>query len=90
MRAMGYAKVRIKLLYLYEALILVFSSSMLGLLIGTSVGITLSMQQALYSNTDIIFYFPWKQALFIFFLSIVCAFFSTWGPTTTLTNKQIS
>ena len=81
---------RIKLLYFYEALILVFSSSCIGILIGTAVGLTLSAQQALYDNSHVIFYFPWKQTILILAMSVVCAFLSTWGPTKKLTNKKIS
>ena len=37
LRAIGFKRIRITLLYFYEALILVFSSSFLGVLIGTFV-----------------------------------------------------
>lgn len=40
-RAMGFTKYRIKLLYFYEALVLVLSSCILGVLIGTGVGYTM-------------------------------------------------
>lgn len=43
MRAMGVTKMRIKLLYFYEALILVFSASILGVLIGVTVGWTMKL-----------------------------------------------
>ena len=38
LRAMGYRTIRIKLLYFYEALVLVLASSFLGILIGIVVG----------------------------------------------------
>ena len=40
LRAMGVTRIRITLLYFYEALILVFTSSFLGVLIGTFVAYT--------------------------------------------------
>ena len=43
MRAMGISSIRIKLLYFYEALILVFASCLLGILIGTVVAYTMML-----------------------------------------------
>lgn len=44
MRATGFTKKRVYLLYIYEAFILVLSSSLLGILIGTIVGFTMTLQ----------------------------------------------
>ena len=41
LRSMGFTKLRVKLLYFYEALILVVTASLLGVLIGTLVGYTM-------------------------------------------------
>ena len=41
LRAMGFTKIRIKLLYFYEAFILVIVSCSLGVMIGTIVGFTM-------------------------------------------------
>ena len=41
LRAMGVTKTRVRCLYFYEALILVLSSCILGVLIGTIVGYTM-------------------------------------------------
>lgn len=90
LRSMGVTKIRIKLLYFYEALILVFASSMLGILIGVFVGWTMKLQMDLFLDQVSSFYFPWKQMIEIFTLSLLCAFFSTFGPTTELTRRQIS
>ena len=38
MRAIGFRKVRIVMLYTYEAFILVIASSLMGVLVGVSVG----------------------------------------------------
>ena len=90
LRSIGFTKIRIRLLYFYEALVLVFTSSMLGVLVGVGVGMTLALQQSIYNMTSVNFYFPWKQTFLILMLSVLCAFASTWGPTTQLTNKKIS
>ena len=44
LRAMGFTKKRIKLLYFYEAFVLVMASSLLGVMIGTIVGFTMVLQ----------------------------------------------
>jgi len=41
LRAMGFTKNRIKMLYFYEAFILVIASSLLGIMIGTTVAFTM-------------------------------------------------
>ena len=58
-RAMGMTKWRIIFLYIYEAFILVMASSLLGIIIGTMVGFTMTMQQMLFVEIPLQFYFPW-------------------------------
>ena len=90
LRSMGVTKGRIKLLYFYEAIILVFTSSFLGILIGVFVGWTMKLQMDLFLHQESTFEFPYVQTIEIFGLSLLCAFFSTFGPTTELTRRQIS
>lgn len=87
---MGVTKIRISFLYFYEAMILVFAASFLGVLIGVFVGWTMKLQMDLFLNLDIQFMFPWKPLIEILALSILCAIMSTFGPTTELTRRQIS
>ena len=89
-RAMGFTKYRVRMLYFYEALILVLSSSFLGVMIGTLVGYTMLLQFNLILATQVEFFFPTKQFVLVVILSIICAFFSTWGPAVNLTNRSIS
>ena len=86
MRAIGISSIRIKLLYFYEALVLVFASCMLGILIGTFVAYTMMLQMDMFMQTHSQFFFPWTQMIEIFVLSLICAFFATFGPTTQLTR----
>ena len=90
MRAMGFTKVRIKVLYFYEAFILVSSSCMLGVMIGVIVGFTMVLQQVVFTGIPLIFYFPWTQFIVIMIISIFCAGFSTWGPATNLVKHDIA
>jgi ABC-type antimicrobial peptide transport system permease subunit len=59
LRAMGFTKTRIKLLYFYEAFVLVGASCMLGVMIGTVVGVTMVVQQVVFTSIPFVFYFPW-------------------------------
>lgn len=90
LRAMGFTRYRVKALYFYEALILVFSSCALGVLIGCLVGYTMLLQQNLFLGMHLSFVFPWQEFLFIFGLSLLCAWVSTYGPATQLTNRQVA
>ena len=45
---MGFTKYRVKMLYFYEALVLVVTSCILGVLIGTIVGYTMLLQFNLF------------------------------------------
>ena len=44
LRSIGFTGYRISMLYFYEALLLVFASSLLGIMIGVLVGITMVIQ----------------------------------------------
>mmetsp|Transcript_27504 Transcript_27504/g.36781 ORF Transcript_27504/g.36781 Transcript_27504/m.36781 type:complete len:123 (-) Transcript_27504:41-409(-) len=90
LRAIGFTSLRICVLYFYEALLLVFASCLLGIVIGVLVGVTMVLQQDLFLAQPFEFFFPWKQTLEIFLLTILCAFLSTFGPAYQLTQKQIS
>ena len=43
LRAMGFTRIQICLLYFYEAFILVFASCLLGIMIGVFVGVTMAI-----------------------------------------------
>ena len=90
LRAMGLAKNRIRLLYFYEALILVFASCMLGVFTGMAIGFTMIMQQNLFLQRVDPFFFPWYQVTEILILSIICSAVATFGPTSQLVAKPIA
>ena len=53
LRSIGLTKNRIRLLFFYEAAILVFSACLLGILVGTTVGYTMVLQENLFMQTDL-------------------------------------
>ena len=90
LRSIGVTKMRIRMLFFYEAMILVLSSATTGVMIGMVVGYTMMVQEQLILSHPIKFFFPWQQFLIIIGLSIICAFVSTFGPTSQLVSKSIS
>lgn len=49
LRAIGFRRRHITLLYMYEAFILVLASSLLGIIIGIIIGFTMTLQQVLFT-----------------------------------------
>ena len=80
LRSIGFTRYRIYMLYFYEAFLLVCASCLIGIAIGVIVGVTMVMQQDLFLGTSYGFYYPWRQTVEIFLLSVICAFLSTFGP----------
>lgn len=81
MRALGFTKFRIVLLYCYESFILVMASSLLGVIVGTVAAFTMVAQFSAFAGLPLVFYFPGEQVLFIFIAAMICALASTVGPT---------
>ena len=87
LRSIGFSRWKIRFLYFYEAIVLVLSSCLLGVMVGMTVGYTMTLQQTLFMSITLEFFFPWQQFIVVMILSLICAIFSTFGPTTVLTNK---
>lgn len=90
LRSIGFTKMRIRMLYFYEAMVLVLASCTTGIMIGMFVGYTMTLQETLLLSKTVPLFFPWQQFVVIMVFSFVCAFFSTFGPTSQLVSKQIS
>jgi ABC-type antimicrobial peptide transport system permease subunit len=58
LRSIGFTKTRIKLLYFYEAFILVIASCLMGVLIGVGIGYTMMLQFGVLSDLKMTFVFP--------------------------------
>jgi ABC-type antimicrobial peptide transport system permease subunit len=59
LRSIGMTKNRIKVLYFYEAFVLVFASCLLGILVGCVMGYSVCLQQNLIAQMTLAFNFPW-------------------------------
>lgn len=60
LRSIGVTSNRIKLLYFYEAMVLVLSSCTMGIGVGTFVSYTFALQQALVMHVPATVFFPWQ------------------------------
>ena len=90
LRAIGFEYKSIVKLYTYEAFILVVSSSILGVFIGTFIGWIMILQQGMFLQLPLPFIFPTSQVLQITCFSIFCAFLATYGPTKSLVKQPIA
>jgi ABC-type antimicrobial peptide transport system permease subunit len=90
MRAIGLTKYRVVLIYVYESFVLVFSSSLLGVAVGTLVGFTMALQRIMFLAIPLQFYFPSTELLAIALVSLVCALLSTLSPAIGLVRKEIA
>ena len=70
------------MLYFYEAIVLVIASSLMGIMVGMVVGYTMTIQESLILSKTLAVFFPWQQFAVIMIISFICAFLSTFGPTT--------
>ena len=60
LRSIGFTRMRIRLLYFYEAMVLVLASCITGIMIGCVVGLTMTLQETLILGVEGKFFFPWQ------------------------------
>ena len=60
MRSIGFTKLRIRMLYFYESMVLVLASCLNGVVIGMLVGYTMSLQMSLILEAPLAVFFPWS------------------------------
>ena len=89
-RSIGFSKKQITKLYVYEAFVLVFSSSLFGILIGLLIGYTMTAQRALFTNIPIPYEFPWSNFFTVLVVSIICGFISSFGPARKILGNEIA
>ena len=90
LRAMGFRRFRIMLLYFYEATVLILSSCLMGVMIGMVVGYTMTVQESLILGMELPIFFPFSQFIVILILTFVCAIMATFTPSYKLTKLEIS
>lgn len=86
--AIGIPKKQVKLLYIYEAFVVVLAANLLGLMIGVGIGWTITLQRQLFTQIPIVFTFPTVFLLIIFVASAVSAVLSSYQPIHILVEKN--
>jgi hypothetical protein len=76
-------------IYIYEAFVLVLSSSLLGVIIGIVVAVTMTMQQSLFTQLPIPFTFPTTILLVVFVCSIIFSVLASFSPIRNVMNKSV-
>ena len=89
LRALGIPYGWMQRIYIYEAFILVFSSSLMGMFIGTGVGWAVSVQRVLFTQLPVSFEFPALLFFLIFIMATIFSFISSYGPITAMMNRSV-
>lgn len=80
LRALGLQRWPLRRVYVYEAWVVLITSSGTGIIVGVLVAWTMALQQVLFTQLPIPFSFPWLITLIIVALSLLLAVLSSFGP----------
>jgi len=89
LRAIGVHKFWMYRIYLYEAFILVLSSSLLGILIGFIVSYTMTIQRVLFTQLPIPFTFPYILLAIVVACSALFALLASFFPTKSVVKLPV-
>jgi len=89
-RSLGLTKNGAIFVYVAEAIVLIFSSSIVGFIIGSILAFTMTIQRSLFTHLPITYIFPTQQFILIIVVSIVGGVLSTYFPARKLLKKEIS
>jgi len=89
LRALGVTQGRMKRVYIYEAFVLVLTSSILGIMIGMAIGYAMTLQQSLFTQLPLPFVFPWLIMITVFVGSVIFAVIASWAPISHIMSMQI-
>eukprot|EP01029_Cantina_marsupialis_P030904 TRINITY_DN85_c0_g1_i1.p1 TRINITY_DN85_c0_g1~~TRINITY_DN85_c0_g1_i1.p1 ORF type:complete len:1078 (-),score=239.60 TRINITY_DN85_c0_g1_i1:358-3591(-) len=90
LKAIGFSKFRLYRLVSHEAFIVVLVGSLLGVNIGTIVGLTFSQQQTLFTQLPVVFFFPFNIAIMVISTALVGAWLASFFALLHATHQPIS
>ncbi|EGG18606.1 hypothetical protein DFA_04100 [Cavenderia fasciculata] len=90
LRAIGLTSFQVTRIYIYEALVLIFSSVILGLLIGLGIAITLTLQFDLFTQLPFSFQFPYALFFGVLSASILIAIGVSYQSSKEYRTRQIA
>eukprot|EP01080_Neovahlkampfia_damariscottae_P011341 gene11341-4509_t len=89
LRAMGTRKFAVVRIYIYESFILIISSTIMGVVIGTVIAYSFVVQRVLFTQLPIPFEFPYEVVLTVFGAAIIFSIISTAIPIYTLMSDSV-
>jgi ABC-type antimicrobial peptide transport system permease subunit len=90
LRSLGMTTNQITFIYVSEAFILIFTASFMGLVIGTIISWTMTLQRIIFTNLPLTFVIPYWHILGLFIISLLGGFLSTILPAKSILRKTIS
>eukprot|EP01132_Coremiostelium_polycephalum_P006778 gene6778-8410_t len=90
LRSLGLTNFQVTRIYIYEALVLILSSMILGLLIGLGIALTLTLQFDLFTQLPFSFQFPYGWFFGVLGSSIIIAILVSWSASAEYRNRQIA
>lgn len=87
-RAVGVSRFAVFRIYLWEAFIVVFGSSLLGIVIGAFIGWTMTLQRVLFTQLPITVTFPWTILGIVAGTSVVVSLLATCSPVWRVVRQQ--
>ena len=88
-RAIGVRRFSVFRIYLWEAFVVVIAASLTGVIIGTFIGWTMTIQRVLFTQLPITLTFPWQLLLVILGVAVVVSILATASPTWRITRQPI-
>jgi len=89
LRAVGVTKPWLYRVYVYEAFVVVFGSSLIGILVGTLLSWAFTINQRLFTQLPLPFTFPWELTLLVFGLSVIFSLLASLSPIHRVMRKRI-
>jgi len=90
LRSIGLTKTKLNFIYQAEAIVLIFTACIIGIMVGTLVSFTMTLQQVMFTNLPISFIFPYMKLLYLFIISIFSGILSTIIPAKLMLSQSIS
>ncbi|KAF2072454.1 hypothetical protein CYY_006230 [Polysphondylium violaceum] len=90
LRSIGLTSFQVTRVYIYEALVLIFSSMILGLCIGLGIALTLTLQFDLFTELPFSFEFPYIMFIGVLISSIFIAIFVSYQSSKEYRERMIA
>lgn len=90
LRSMGLTNSKLSFIYQAEAFVLIFTSCIIGIMVGTLVSFTMILQQIMFTNLPITFVFPYTKLFYLFIISIISGILSTIIPAKIMLSQSIA